>query len=160
MNKKLTISSLKFSKDFGLHHKNVLRTIRGFKCSKEFNERNFELVEYMDAKGEKRPMYEITQQGFTFLISRTSGRINDQYVEMYINAYEEMAQQLSHEESSLHYQLNQFTLQYMYAEDGASNAGRDLQHLGKKVKPELRRKIQELMDKIQLKLPLLGEFEA
>ena len=160
MNKKFTISSLKFSKDFGLHHKNVLRTIRGFKCSKQFNERNFELSEYLDSTGRKLPMYEISQQGFTFLISRTSGRVNDQYVEMYINAYEEMAQQLSHEESSLHYQLNQFTLQYMYATDGASNAGRDLQHLGKQVKPELRKKIQEIMEKLQLKLPLLGEFEA
>ena len=48
----------------------------------------------------------------------------------------------------------------MYATDGASAAGRDLQYLGKTVKPELRRKIQELVDKLQLKLPLLGEFEA
>ena len=160
MNKKLTISSLKFSKDFGIRHADLLKKIRSFNCSKEFTERNFSLSEYKDSTGRALPYYEITQQGFTFLISRTSGRINDQYVEIYINAYEEMAQQLSHEESSLHYQLNQFTLQYMYAEDGASNAGRDLQYLGKKVKPELRTKIQELMDKIQLKLHVLGEFEA
>lgn len=160
MNKKLTISSLKFSKDFGIRHADLLNKIRAFNCSKEFTERNFSLSEYKDSTGSVLPCYEITQQGFTFLISRISGRVNDQYVEIYIHTYEEMAQQLSHEEISLHCQLNQFTLQYLHAEDRASNAGRNLQYLGKKVKPELRKKIQELMDRIQLKQPLSGEFEA
>lgn len=149
-----TISSLKFAKDFKISHKNVLRTIRGFKCSKDFNERNFELVEYIDAKGEKRPMYEITQQGFTFLIARTTGRINDQYIEMYINAYEQMALKVKHEETSLYFQLNKLTLQYMHANEGASNAGRNLNYLGRKVKPELMHQINHLIEKIQLKLPL------
>ena len=160
MNKKNTISSLKFSKDFGIRHADLLKKIRSFKCSKKFTERNFSLSEYLDSTGRKLTCYEITQQGFTFLISRMSGRVSDQFVEMYINAYEEMAQLLIHEENSLHFQLNQLTLQYMSAEDGASNAGRNLQHLGKKVKPELRRQIQELIDRIQLTLPFLGEFEA
>lgn len=160
MNKKLTISSLKFSKDFGIRHADLLKKIRSFKCSKKFTERNFSLSKYLDSTGRTLTCYEITQQGFTFLISRMSGRVSDQFVEMYINAYEEMAQQLIHEENSLYFQLNQLTSQYMYAEDGASNAGRNLQYLGKKVKPELKHKIQELIDKIQLKLPLRGEFEA
>lgn len=160
MNKIPTISSLKFAKDFGIRHADLLKKIRSFGCSKEFTERNFSLSEYKDSTGRALTCYEITQQGFTFLISRTSGRVNDQYVEMYINAYEEMAQQLSHEQSSLHYQLNQVTLQYMYAEEGASNAGRDLNYLGKTVKPELKRQMQELIEKLQLKLPLVGELEA
>lgn len=147
-----TISSIKFAKDFGKHHKDVLRVIRSFKCSKEFTERNFALSEYIDATGRKLPMYNITQQGFTFLISRTTGRINDQYIEAYIQAYEEMAQQIKHAENSMYNQLNQVTLQYMQPDQGASKAGRDLNHLGKKVKPQLKAKMNQLIEEIQLGL--------
>ena len=147
-----TISSIKFAQDFGKHHKDVLRTIRTFKCSQEFTERNFALSEYIDATGRKLPMYNITQQGFTFLISRTTGRINDQYVEAYIQSYEEMAQQIKHAENSMYNQLNQVTLQYMQADQGASKAGRDLNYLGKKVKPPLKREMNRLIKDIQLGL--------
>ncbi|MFN7100892.1 MAG: Rha family transcriptional regulator, partial [Flavobacterium sp.] len=61
---KPTISSLKFAHDFGIRHFDVLNKIRSFKCSDEFNQINFSLVEYVDQKGQKRPMYKITQQGF------------------------------------------------------------------------------------------------
>lgn len=156
---KPTISSLKFAQDFGIRHSDVLKKIRSFKCSDEFNQRNFSLVEYVDRKGQKRPMYKITQQGFTFLISRTTGRINDQYVEIYIRAFEEMALQIAHEEQSLYTQLNKATLEYMLADQGASNAGRNLQFLGKVAKPLLQQRIRELMDKLQLKLPFNNEDE-
>lgn len=156
---KPTISSLKFAHDFGIRHFDVLKKIRSFKCSEDFNQRNFSLVEYVDQKGQKRPMYKITQQGFTFLISRTKGRINDEYVEMYIRAFEEMAQQIDHEEQSLYTQLNKATLEYMLADQGASNAGRNLQFLGKFAKPQLRQKILDIMDQLQMKLPLDGEDE-
>ena len=147
-----TISSLKFAQDFGKNHRDVLRTIRTFKCSQEFTERNFALSEYIDTTGRKLPMYNITQQGFTFLISRTTGRINDQYVEAYIQSYEEMAQQIKHAENSMYNQLNQVTLQYMQADQGASKAGRDLNYLGKKVKPPLKREMNRLIKDIQLGL--------
>ena len=42
---------------FEKEHKNVLADIRNTiaKCSESFNALNFELVEYTDTKGEKRP---------------------------------------------------------------------------------------------------------
>ncbi|WP_139492945.1 Rha family transcriptional regulator, partial [Escherichia coli] len=45
-------------------HKDVLRKIETLECSEDFNERNFTPVTYTDAKGEKRPMYQITKNGF------------------------------------------------------------------------------------------------
>ena len=53
-------TSLKIAEVFEKAHADVLKTIRSVDCPKEFIEGNFSLVEYADAKGEKRPMYQIT----------------------------------------------------------------------------------------------------
>lgn len=156
---KPTISSLKFAHDFGICHSDLMQKIRKFNCSIDFIEQNFSLGTCKDSTAQTLEHYEITQQGFTFLISRTTRRINDQYIEMYIRAFEEMAQQIANEEQSLYTQLNKTTLEYMLAEQGASNAGRNLQFLGKVAKPQLRQKILEIMDKLQLNLPLESEDE-
>lgn len=59
------VTSLQVAEVFGKNHRDVLRDIRNVqsKCSMEFNERNFALVEYADAKGEKRPMYLLSKDG-------------------------------------------------------------------------------------------------
>jgi|GEM_PF-4101270 len=147
-----TISSLKFAKDFGIRHADLTRKIRNFKCSKDFAERNFSLSKYKDMTGRTFEYFEITQQGFTYLLSRTPGKINDKYIEMYINAYEEMAKKITHEESSLYSQLNRLTLEYMSVNRNASEAGRNLNYLGKTVKPKLKQKIEKIIDQLQLKL--------
>ncbi|MDE7065143.1 MAG: Rha family transcriptional regulator, partial [Desulfovibrionaceae bacterium] len=43
-------------------------------CSTEFNERNFAPVEYKDAKGEMRPAYRLTRDGFAFLAMGFTGK--------------------------------------------------------------------------------------
>ena len=59
------VTSMQVAEVFGKNHRDVLRDIRNVqsKCSMEFNERNFALVEYADAKGEKRPMYLLSKDG-------------------------------------------------------------------------------------------------
>lgn len=156
---KPTISSRKFAQDFGIRHTDLMNKIRRFNCSEDFTKRNFSLSTYKDSTGRKFDYFEITQQGFTFLISRTRGRINDQYVEMYIRAFEEMAKQIAHEEQSLYTQLNRATLEYMLANQGASNAGRNLQFLGKVAKPLLQKSILKIIEQLQLKLPFNNEAE-
>jgi len=52
---------------FGKPHKDVLKAIRSLETTEEFNERNFSPVEYRDGKGEMRPEYLMTRDGFTFL---------------------------------------------------------------------------------------------
>ena len=59
---------------FGIEHKEVLRAIRNLECSEDFNQRNFALVKYQDKKGEMRPMYDITRDGFVLLVMDTPGR--------------------------------------------------------------------------------------
>ena len=62
-------TSLIVAEIFGKRHADVLRDIRArteYENSEvqKFNQRNFALVEYLDAKGESRPMYRLTHDGF------------------------------------------------------------------------------------------------
>lgn len=66
INGKTVTSSLVIADYFGKRHDNVIRSIQTLECSPEFNALNFEAVEYTDPKGEKRPCYTITRDGFTF----------------------------------------------------------------------------------------------
>ena len=62
-NDQINTDSLQIAEHFGKAHNLVLRTIRNLECSREFNQCNFAPVEYLDAKGEKRPCYRITRDG-------------------------------------------------------------------------------------------------
>lgn len=73
-NGKAITTSLLIAEYFGKEHSKVLRDIRELKCSSEFNQSNFGLVEYVDLKGEKRPYYEITRDGFTILVMGYTGQ--------------------------------------------------------------------------------------
>lgn len=87
-------SSLVVAEYFGKAHKDVLRAIKSLDCSDLFNQRNFAPVEYVDKKGEKRPMYYLTRDGFTFLVMGFTGKVAAQFKEAYINAFNEMEEML------------------------------------------------------------------
>lgn len=79
---------------FGKRHDDVLRKLRSINCSNEFNARNFAEVKYKDTKGEYRPAYEMTKDGFIFLVMGFTGKKADELKEAYINAFNAMAEQL------------------------------------------------------------------
>ena len=91
---KAVTSSLVVAEYFGKAHKDVLRAIKSLDCSELFNQRNFAPVEYVDKKGEKRPMYYLTRDGFTFLAMGFTGRVAAQFKEAYISAFNEMEEML------------------------------------------------------------------
>ncbi|WP_051326991.1 Rha family transcriptional regulator [Desulfatibacillum aliphaticivorans] len=75
--KNQTTTSLTIADKFGKRHSNVIQTIRNLEangCPREFNELNFKLVDYWDAKGEQRPMYQITRDGFMMLAMGFTGK--------------------------------------------------------------------------------------
>ncbi|MDK3020959.1 Rha family transcriptional regulator [Pseudodonghicola flavimaris] len=90
----LLASSREVAKNFGKQHKNVLQAIRNLECSDEFNGLNFQPVEYMDAKGEKRTEYGMTRDGFSFLVMGFTGREAAHWKEQYISAFNAMEQKL------------------------------------------------------------------
>ncbi|HCT5134542.1 TPA: Rha family transcriptional regulator [Aeromonas hydrophila] len=92
-------TSLKVAEVFGKQHKDVLRKIATLDCSKVFNERNFALVTYQDGKGEARPAYEMTKDGFIFVVMGFTGAKAAATKEAYINAFNWMAEQLAAQRS-------------------------------------------------------------
>lgn len=74
---------------FKRNHKNVLRDIgklRG-KCPILFFQLNFEPVEYTDSKGEKRPAYFLTRDGFSLLVMGFTGAEAVHWKIRYIEAF-------------------------------------------------------------------------
>lgn len=99
-NHQVVTTSLRVAEYFGKEHSKVLRAIRTLDCSVDFNQANFGLVTYQDAKGEQRPMYYLTRDGFTFLAMGFTGKVAAKFKEAYINAFNEMEELLRKQEST------------------------------------------------------------
>ena len=86
------------SRDIAIHfdkrHKNVLQGIENIDCSPQFNGLNFQPVKYQDSKGESRKEYQITRDGFMYLVMGFTGKRASVYKEAYIYAFNEMERKL------------------------------------------------------------------
>ncbi len=98
----LKTTSLKVAEAFQKRHDDVLKKLRSLECSADFNARNFAEVEYTDAKGEKRPAYEMTKNGFMFLVMGFTGKAAAQIKEAYINAFDAMHAKLFPKQPTQH----------------------------------------------------------
>lgn len=87
-------TSIALADYFTKRHDDVLKKIRILDCSPEFNARNFAAVEYTDAKGEQRPAYHITRDGFAFLAMGFTGKRAAIFKENYIIAFNKMEARL------------------------------------------------------------------
>lgn len=83
-------TSLIVAEAFEKEHKNVLQSIENLECSTKFNELNFQPVEYKDAKGEMRPAYRLTRDGFAFLAMGFTGRKAAAWKEKFLEAFNAM----------------------------------------------------------------------
>ncbi|MFW7224073.1 MULTISPECIES: Rha family transcriptional regulator [unclassified Serratia (in: enterobacteria)] len=87
-------TSIAIADYFTKRHDDVLKKIRSLECSPEFNARNFAAVEYTDSKGEQRPAYQITRDGFAFLAMGFTGKRAAIFKENYITAFNRMEEAL------------------------------------------------------------------
>ncbi|WP_186191188.1 Rha family transcriptional regulator [Burkholderia gladioli] len=85
-------TSLAVAEHFGRLHKNVIRdierTIR--EGPDDFNRLNFEPVTYTDGKGEQRPMYRLTRDGFSLVAMGFTGTAALRWKIAYITAFNAM----------------------------------------------------------------------
>ncbi|EES5189766.1 transcriptional regulator [Escherichia coli] len=109
-NGRAVTTSVAIAEFFGKRHERVLDKIRNLDCSSSFNEHNFVSVTYTDAKGEKRPMYQITKNGFVFLVMGFTGKKAAAFKEAYIAEFDRMEAEL--------YQLNTTTTDKIIPGDG------------------------------------------
>lgn len=84
------IDSRTVAEVFGKQHKNVLRDIENLDCSPEFTALNFEPSKYKDKSGKKNPCYNMTKDGFVFLVMGFTGKKAAEFKEKYIAAFNAM----------------------------------------------------------------------
>ena len=76
---------------FGKRNADVLRDVRNLHCSPEFKERNFVLMvsisELPQGGAQKSEYYEMTKDGFSFLVMGYTGDKAGQFKEMFINEF-------------------------------------------------------------------------
>ena len=89
-NNRPVTDSLMVAETFGKEHKHVVRDIRDLDCSKEFNQSNFGLVDYVDAGGRTYQKYIISQDGFSFLAMGYTGTTAASFKETYIGEFNRM----------------------------------------------------------------------
>ena len=98
-NEQAITTSLKVAEHFHKNHQHVMRDIR--ELSEQINQSNFGHVEkmfansnYIDAKGESRPMFLMNRDGFTLLAMGFTGEKALRFKLAYINAFNRMEEEL------------------------------------------------------------------
>lgn len=86
-------TSQQVAEAFDKQHKHVLEKVRGLECSSCFLTANFSTVQF-DHRGNAYESYEITKDGFMFLVMGFTGKKAAAIKEGYINAFNAMAEQL------------------------------------------------------------------
>ncbi len=100
VNGKPRASSVSIAEHFKKRHTNVLRSIAQTcrNLPNEFNALNFERVEFTDSKGEKRPAYLMTRDGFTLIVMSFTGKEAMAWKLRYIEAFNAMEAELSRQQ--------------------------------------------------------------
>ncbi|WP_455994359.1 Rha family transcriptional regulator [Porphyromonas endodontalis] len=81
-------TSLIVAEVFGKRHDNVLRDIENLSCSDSFRLLNFEETPYTNLQnGQTYKMYEMTKDGFSFLVMGYTGEKAGQFKEDFINEF-------------------------------------------------------------------------
>ncbi|MGQ2679806.1 Rha family transcriptional regulator [Campylobacter jejuni] len=76
-NNQIFCTSLDIARVFEKRHTHILDIIKNYlndEDMKEFNQPNFRLVNYKDLKGELRPAYEVSRDGFSFIAMGLTGK--------------------------------------------------------------------------------------
>ena len=96
---RLVTTSLKVAEVFGKVHAKVMRDIEKLDCSNEFTIANFGKRTFKTEQGNEYPMYEITKDGFVFLVMGYTGKKAAEFKEAYIKKFNEMQAELNSQQT-------------------------------------------------------------
>ncbi len=99
-NGRAVTTSVAIAEFFGKRHDNVIQKIKLLDCSAEFTALNFKVSEYTDSTGRKLPMYQITKNGFVFLVMGFTGKKAAAFKEAYIAEFDRMEAELHQNHTS------------------------------------------------------------
>lgn len=97
-------TSLIIANVFEKRHDNIIAQIKALPQD-EFNALNFKAVEYKDKKGELRPCYNLTSDGFSLLVMGFTGEKAYKWKIEFIKAFNEMEKRLKNLEIEKHEKL-------------------------------------------------------
>ena len=103
INNQVITTSHKVADAFGKLHKNVLQKIEKLDCSAEFMSANFSAHEEIIQAGAVQrasKYYEMTKDGFIFLVMGFTGKEAARIKESYINVFNQMAQLLQQQQNT------------------------------------------------------------
>lgn len=80
-------TSLLVAEVFGKEHSKVVRDIESLSCSASFNAANFGVITYIDSRNREQTAYEMTKDGFSFLVMGYTGAKAGEYKERFINEF-------------------------------------------------------------------------
>ncbi|WP_298957289.1 Rha family transcriptional regulator [uncultured Campylobacter sp.] len=98
-------TSLSVAAVFEKRHADIIAKISEFPTD-DFNERNFSLVKYQDQKGEFRPMYKMTRDGFSLLVMGFTGERAYKWKIEFIAAFNKMEAMIKRGNSHLDVIIN------------------------------------------------------
>ena len=99
--------TLKVAEVFGKRHKNIIQAVKELDCSNEFRRLNFQPSYYLNEQNKRQPKFNMTQDGFTFLVMGFRGKKAAELKEAYIKQFNEMREWISKRE---HLSTNQHIL--------------------------------------------------
>ena len=144
-------TSLRVAEYFGKAHGKVLRAIETLGCSAGFNQANFGSIEYIDARGRCQKAYQMTKDGWMFLVMGFTGKKAAEIKEKFIAAFNWMADQLLKRAMDYDHIRNELMLEYRQEKSIASLAGRTLQRWQTK-KPAIEARIMTIEQDGQYRL--------
>lgn len=80
-------TSLLVAEVFGKDHSKVVRDIESLSCSASFNAANFGVITYIDSRNREQTAYEMTKDGFSFLVMGYTGAKAGEFKERFINEF-------------------------------------------------------------------------
>ena len=80
-------TSLLVAEVFGKEHSKVVRDIESLSCSASFNAANFGVITYIDSRHREQTAYEMTKDGFSFLVMGYTGAKAGEFKEKFINEF-------------------------------------------------------------------------
>lgn len=116
----LITTSVQVADVFNKRHRDIVRKIDKLEIPNEFRGRNFSLTDFIDKNGDTQKYYEMTKDGFVFLVMSFTGKLANQIKIAYIDAFNFMAEKLHSQQ--------QAKLESPYIE------GKQLQHIKAGVK--------------------------
>lgn len=147
-------TSLAVAKKFGKRHNNVLRAIENIDCSPEFLLLNFEQRDFIDERGKVRRMFNMTKDGFVFLVMGFTGKVAAKFKEDYINEFNRMTEHLNTARFA-HIELQIWENKEVGDDASGSYHGKGLRHR-RDTKQENHENIARLRNVIQ---PVLTNFD-